>query len=115
MIPITLSQFDRRITLQRKTVASDPATNAEQVTWPDVATVWACVMESVISPNAIGPAAADIDSYDRPSELVIHWRADFDKSTMRVKYGTRTLRIVASAEVGRKHYIKMACAEWAHG
>lgn len=109
---LNAGQLDRRITLQQRTVTRDPAYNAEVVTWPDIATVWAKVVESSTAP---GPGASgDVALYARPMKITIRWRAGIDKSTTRISYAGRLLRITGTAELGRREGIELACEEWAH-
>ena len=110
---MSAGELDRKITLQTRSVARDADTGAEVVSWSDSATVSARVFESATAPSASGAAAAQMTTYARPHRVRIRWRT-VDKSTSRVSYGGRLLRIISTAEVGRREYVDLACEEWAH-
>lgn len=110
---ITPGQLDRQVTLQQRSIARDPAFGAEVVTWSDLATVWARVVESSTPPPSGRGQAERVDAYVRPTKVYIRWRADVD-TTMRLSYGGELLKIDGTAELGRRQWLEMACAEWSH-
>lgn len=111
---LNAGQLDRRVTIQSREVTRDSATGAEVVTWSDAATVWAMVLESS-TPGSDGPSAAgvQVSSYARPMKIRMRWRT-LDKSTSRISYGGRILRITGTAEMGRRAGLELAVEEWAH-
>lgn len=105
-------EFDRQIVLQVRTEVEDGPTGAKIATWGTHATVWARVRESATAAGL--SSGGPMETYARPHEVMIRWRDDFDKATMRISYGGRILRVIGSAEVGRREALKLACQEWAH-
>lgn len=111
---LSSSELDRRVTLQLRTVTRDATYKSEVVTWPDIATVAAKVLESSTAP-AVGGSATDAAAlYARPMKIRIRWRTGLDKSTTRLVYGGQILRITGMAEMGRREGIEFACEDWAH-
>jgi len=111
-VTFAAGDLDRIITLQQRTVTRD-ALLGEVVTWPDLATVRAQVIESS-APVAVNNAASDaVQLYARPHKIRIRFR-EIDKAAVRISYGGRLLRITGTAELGRRERIELACEEWAH-
>lgn len=116
MTAIPTGWMQTEVYLQARTVTKG-ANNADVVSWVDAASSeWAYLRESATAPAAGGPAAEALAAYARPAELWLHWRAGFDKSATRIRLvdGSRLLRIVGSAEVGRQDKIKLTVQEWGH-
>lgn len=101
--------LDRRITIQRRTTTEDPLYGTPVETWSDFATVWANVQDMLPSR---GEAIADgLSVGRRPCRIRIRYRADVT-SDMRVRFGTRTLRIVTMpAEIGRRDGLEFMAEE----
>jgi len=111
-VTFAAGDLDRIITLQQRTVTRDSLLG-EVVTWPDLATVRAQVIESS-APVAVNNAASDaVQLYARPHKIRIRFRV-LDKASVRISYGGRLLRITGTAELGRRERIELACEEWAH-
>lgn len=110
--PVNSFEFDRQIVIQVRTETEDGATGAKLATWGTHATVWARVRESATAAGL--SSSGPMETYARPHEVLIRWRDDFDKSSMRISYGGRILRVIGNAEVGRREAIKLTCQEWAH-
>jgi SPP1 family predicted phage head-tail adaptor len=109
---LTVGDLDRQVTIQQRTVARDATFGSEVPTWSDLATVWAKVSESSTQPGNRGQVER-VDAYVRPTKVFIRWRADVD-TTMRLSYEGQLLKIDGTAEIGRRQWLEMACAEWSH-
>lgn len=105
-------ELDRQIVIQVRTKTEDGDTGGKVATWGTHATVWARVRESATAAGL--SSGGPMETYARPHEVLIRWRDDFDKDTMRISYGGRILRVIGSAEMGRRDAIKLTCQEWAH-
>lgn len=103
--------LDRRVTIEALSVVRDADTGAEQRSWADVATVWAHVRESSTS-NA-GLSGDAVAAYARPTKVRIRWR-DLSRETHRLSIGDRVLRIIGTAQIGRRVWLEMACEEWSN-
>ena len=104
--PTTAGDLDKRITLRRPVASLDSAYGSQQITWSDVATVWAQVVEQSASEST----TAEQRTMTRRADVRIRWRADVD-ATCVVIYAGRTLRITGTAAVGRKRWLDLACEE----
>lgn len=106
--------LDRQVQLQVNTPTRDVSTRAEIASWADSGSPrWARVVESV-GPYRNADGAAERDTYGRPIEIWLRWFTGFDQDHTRVVYEGRVLRIVGTAEIGRREFLKLACVEWAH-
>lgn len=105
-------ELDRQIVIQVRTDTEDGDTGGKVATWGTHATVWARVRESATAAGL--SSGGPMETYARPHEVLIRWREDFDKDSMRISYGGRILRVIGSAEMGRRDAIKLTCQEWAH-
>lgn len=105
-------ELDRQIVIQVRTETEDGDTGGKVATWGTHATVWARVRESATAAGL--SSGGPMETYARPHEILIRWRDDFDKATMRIRYGSRILRVIGSAEMGRRDAIKLTCQEWSH-
>ena len=110
---LTAGQLDRRVIIEQRTVSRDPAYNSEVVAWSTLAAVWAQVVESSTPPSANPGQAEALAAYQRPMKVRIRWRPGVD-TTLRLNYAGRLLQITATAELGRRQWLEMACQEWAH-
>lgn len=108
------AEFDRRITLQQRLVMREPSMGGQITTWPDIATVYAQVVESSEMVAPADSATEPVQLYARPMKIRIRWRPGVDKSNTRIVYSGRVLRITGTAELGRRRKIELACEEWAH-
>jgi SPP1 family predicted phage head-tail adaptor len=100
--------LDERITFERKQETQGSGSGAYRHGWTDHATVWASVTEET-RPERVGDG---VSLASRPANIFIHWRYDIT-SEMRVRYGERTLKIVAGpAEVGRREWLKFSAVEF---
>jgi head-tail adaptor len=111
---LSIRELDRQVVIELATVTRHAETGAELTTWADYLTVWGKVTESVGSGTA-GQAGAVVDEFGQACEVWVRWFAGFDRLRMRVRVGTRPMRIVGSAVVGRSEFIKLALEEWSHG
>lgn len=111
---LSAGEFDRQVQLQLNTPVRDATTGALADSWADLGSLrWARVRESV-GREPTGVAGEDVDDYGRPVQIWLRWFSGFDKALTRVVYDGRTLRIAASAEVGRREYLQLACVDWNH-
>ena len=110
---LSAGDLDRQVTIQQRSVTRDATFGAEVVTWSDLATVWAKVAESSMATAANRGQPERVDAYGRPTKVYIRWRDDVD-TTLRLSYGGQLLKIDGTAELGRRQWLEMACAEWSH-
>ncbi len=94
-----------RVTIQRKVVSRD-GYGAEQVTWQDVATVWARV-EVVKGREVPESRQMDVMSSHR---VTMRYRTDVDE-TMRLMWRGRVLHIVALIPDERRRYLAVLAEE----
>lgn len=108
---VTTGQLDRRVTVEVRSVTRDAALGAEEETWAADATVWARVRQSS---TAAGLSADDaVASYARPTKVVMRWRA-LTRQDHRLVFDGQVMRIIGTAEIGRRDQIEVSCMEWAH-
>lgn len=105
--------LDKRVWLQLRTETRDVATNAQIFSWADQVQVWARVLESATDAGAGMQVEGSFEAYARPTRVFIRHRS-LDKATMRLRLGSRVLRIIGTAEIGRRWRLELACEEWAH-
>jgi SPP1 family predicted phage head-tail adaptor len=110
---LSAGSLDHQVTIQQRTVARDATYGSETVAWSDLATVWARVVESSTAPSSGRGQAERVDAYVRPTKVYIRWRADVD-TTMRLVHNGQLLKIDGTAELNRRQWLEMACAEWSH-
>lgn len=111
---LNAGELDQRVTIEQMVVARDSQTGAEVRSWLATATVWARVRESSTSIEADRDEGDPVAAYARPSKVVMRWRAGIARETHRLKIGSRVFRIIGAAELGRRHGLELACAEWSH-
>ena len=105
--------LDRRITIQQRTVTEDPVYGTPVETWGDLATVWANVQD--VLPSRSETIAEGLSVARRPCRIRIRYRSDVT-SDMRVKYGSRMLRIITMpAEIGRRDGLEFMAEELTTG
>lgn len=100
--------LNKRVILQSPSATQDTETGADEVTWQNVATVWAA-----IAPISVRDfIAADQRQSAVTARIVIRHRADIN-ATWRVQHGSRYYRIVgilADQDSGVE-YLTLACGE----
>ncbi len=94
-----------RVTIQRKVVTRD-GYGAEQVTWQDVATVWARV--EVVKEREV-PESRQMDVM-ASHRVTMRYRTDVDE-TMRLVWRGRVLNIVALVPDERRRYLAVLAEE----
>lgn len=104
-------QLDRPIWLQLRTETRDPATNAPLFTWADSVQVFARIKESPTDAAGNFAGEGGVEAYARPTRIFINYR-ELDKEATRVRWGSRLLRIIGTAELGRRWRLELACEEW---
>lgn len=107
-------QLDRQVTLQRNQPTRDGAFGASVDAWvTEVDNLPAHIVESPMPASAPGAVVGALNPYGRPDMVTIRWRV-LDKATHRLVYGSRVLRIVGTAELGRRQWLQIACVDWSH-
>jgi len=101
-----IASLDRRLTLERPSVARDSAYGAELVTFVAVATVWGRLVERA----AAEATAAEQRVMARQITVRIRWRADV-QATWRITLGARRLQIQGTREAGRRRWLDIDCEE----
>lgn len=102
-----IGQLDRRIRIEQPEVARDSAYGSQQITWSEVATVWAQVRE-----NTQGERTADnLRTATRTTTVTVRYRAGI-VPTMRLVYGARVLAIVGVLERGRRQWLELQCEDF---
>lgn len=109
-----IGKLDRRLLIEYKSVARDPAFNSEVITWLPLATVWANA-EDVLraSPGGGEQVKQDIRVHTRPCRVFIRYRADIT-TDMRVTLleRNRVMQITSIAEFGRREATELMCEEY---
>lgn len=101
-------ELDKRVTFERKHQTQASGSGAYSYAWTDFAEVWAKVTEET-RPEKVGDGVL---LSARPANIFIRWREDIT-SDMRVRYGERTMKIVAGpAEVGRREWLKLSAVDF---
>ncbi len=108
-IGIDAGTLDRRIAIQHRVKTSHPDYGTPIVQWETFLEAWAEVQD--ILPSRAEQVADGISIARRPCRIRMHYRPGIT-SDMRVKYGSRTLQIVAGpAEIGRREGIELVAEE----
>lgn len=102
-------ELDRRITIQRKSVARD-AYGAEAITWVTLAVLWARRRDLTAREYN---AAAEQQSA-RTVAYDIRYRTDLT-TAMRIVEGSRMSSIVGIAEMGRREWLTLTCTDFTGG
>jgi len=101
-------QFNRKISIERKSVAVDPNYGTESITWTPFARVFASVMD--VLPSKSERNGEHITIANRPTRIRIRY-LDGLTSDMRIiltDRDNRELKIVAGpAEIGRRRYMEL--------
>ena len=106
--------LDRRIRIEQKSVARDASYGSEVITWATLATVWANVEDQLEVGQSGGETLSrDLRVRRTPTRLRIRYRGDIS-TAMRVVLidRSRTLQIVAIAELGRRDRTELMCEEY---
>lgn len=112
---IAAGKYDRLIQFEVQVKTKDQRFNAPTVSWvPHGEKAWAQVIESSTEPGSNPGAAEGVAAYVRPTKVRMRWRGDIDRTTMRINFGGRILRITGTAELGRRQELELACEEWGH-
>ena len=115
MITLGAGDLDRRISLEQRSVVKDTTYGSSVETWATLASgIAARVVESSTEVGVLAGQAEGVTSYARPTRIWIRWRDGITRQDHRVRYGTRLLRIIGTAELGRKSGLELSCLEWAH-
>lgn len=108
-------ELDRRITIETRTVVKDGTYGSQIETWtPAAHDIAAKVLESSTAAGLGAGVAESVATYARPTRIWVRWRAGVTRETHRVRYQGRLLRIIGTAELGRRAGLELSCAEWAH-
>ncbi len=104
------SKLRARIRIERKSVTSDANYGTEQITWIEVATVWAEVQD--VLPSRAERLADSIIIGNRPARIRMRYLAGIT-ADMRVIIGDRVLHIVSGpAEIGRREAIELIVEQY---
>ena len=104
------SKLDTRIRIERKVVTPDANYGTEQITWIEVAAVWAEVRD--VLPSRAERLADSIIITNRPARIRMRYFAGLT-ADMRVIVGNRTMHIVSGpAEIGRREGIELIAQQY---
>lgn len=108
-------EMDRRITLEVRSVVKDATYGSATETWTPMAfSIAAKVLESSTEAGVSTGQAEVVASYAKPTRVWIRWRDGISRQDHRVRYGARLLRIIGTAELGRRAGLELSCLEWSH-
>jgi head-tail adaptor len=108
-------ELDRRITLEVRSVVKEPTFGSVTETWTPMAfSIAAKVLESSTEAGVSAGQSENVASYARPTRIWLRWRAGITRQDHRVRYGSRLLRIIGTAELGRRAGLELSCMEWSH-
>jgi len=103
---VEIGQLDRRVLIEKKSIAQDPEYGTEIVTWVELATVWANVQDAM--PSKAEGVVQGLAVAVNQTRVRMRWRSDVDSSMRMVIYrpGPITYQIVGGpAEIGgRREY-----------
>ena len=107
---LSAGELNRWVTFTHRTVTeTDPIYGTPIYGWADFAAVWANVQDKL--PSRAEQIADGISIANRPCRVRIRYRSDLD-SSMRLKIGERTLRIIAGpAELGLREGVEFMAEE----
>lgn len=106
-------RMDRKIQLQRKTAARDPATGAQLDSWSTYANVFARREQSF---NARAPDEREqsgVEAYQAIYTYTVHWRSDVATAD-RIIDGDAVVEVVSVVEIERRIGLKIGAKEWTH-
>ena len=99
---MNIGKFDRRITIEQKSVAQDATFCTEIITWNTLATVWANVQD--VLPSRSEAVQQGLSAARNQTRIRIRYRSDVD-SSMRITHNGTVYQIVGGpAEIGRQQY-----------
>lgn len=102
-------KLDRRITFEERQAVQNATYGTQEITWHDVATVWAEVQD--ILPSRAEGVESNINLSRRPCRVRIRFREDLT-SDMRIDFNGRKLRIVSGpVEMGRREGLELVAEE----
>ncbi|MEB0133784.1 phage head closure protein [Actimicrobium sp. CCC2.4] len=107
--------LDRRIRIERKQVGADDGYGGGEITWVEVATVWAEVQD--VLPSKSETQSDVIRTATRPARIRMRYRSGIT-SDMRVIIIERgmTMQVIAGpAEIGRREGIELMVEEYSTG
>jgi len=107
-------QFDRRITLEKKSVVQDDDYGTKIVTWTPFASRIAAQVQDVL-PSKSETEQQGIRIATRPARIRIRYRSGVTSDMRVVIHGTtdRTLQIIGGpAEIGRREVTEIMAAEF---
>lgn len=115
MIVFDPGELDRCITLEVRSVVKDATYGSATETWTPMAfSIAAKVLESSTQAGVAAGQAEGVASYAKPTRIWIRWRDGITRQDHRVRYGTQLLRIIGTAELGRRAGLELSCLEWSH-
>ena len=109
-----LGPLDRRVTIERKSVARDPDFKSEQITWVPLVTVYASVDDVADTGRGGSEVVRDKERVQiTRTKVRMRYRSDLT-SDMRVVLidRTRTLQITGIAELGRRVGTALTCEQF---
>ena len=107
------AEFNRRCSIEYKSVEQEATYGTEIVTWIRLAEVWAQVRD--VLPSRSESVRTGVDLARNQVRIRMRWRADLDSSMRIVVHGGNDLiyQIVGGpAEVGRQEALEMVCERW---
>jgi head-tail adaptor len=113
--PAGAGDLDQRVNIETRSVARDGTYGAEVETWTAPASdTWARVWQSSTAAGLGAGQPESVATYARPTRVWIRWLAGITRENSRVRYGGQLLRIIGTAELGRREWLELSCAEWSH-
>lgn len=111
MQTVAAGELDRRVRIEYRSVTKHPTLGSEVVTWTELATVWARVMD--LLPGKAERMEGDLRMLTRPCTVRIRYRSTVT-AEMRIVLldRDRILQIVSIAEVGRREAMDLQCEEY---
>lgn len=104
MVPVNPGRMDRKLTVQRRTLAKDAAGGRVE-TWVDAYDCWAEAVRTKQNETIAGDADRNIE--DR--QFRIRYRADIASGTHRIFYQLCFYDITAIDEEGRRDRLLLTC------
>ncbi len=106
-------RMDRKIQLQRKSSARDPATGAQIDEWATYATVFARREQSFNTRAPDEREQSGVEAYQAIFTYFAHYRADV-KASDRIMDGGAIVEVVSVVEIERRIGLKIGAKEWTH-
>ena len=101
---------DRKIVIEHRAETQDDTYGTPVVSWVPFATVWAEVQDML--PSRGDRVVEGVSITQRPARIRMLYR-DGITSDMRIRYGSRLLKIVAGpAELGRREALEIVAEEF---